>query len=206
MKTYKWIQLGSMVPLFAATFGCAMGADYADSSEFEAMDQAENPDEVGEVGSAEQAIFSLGTKYGTKELSATYDPAISKLEPNVDVSQYKPDFTIGRIQAAGCSGSAGYPGVSVTVKNQGNLRSRARVDVFFGLRRAPEIGEESAFHQMTPYLDPGQSYSMTVYLDAPYNLTTWIDALVDTTEQVTELDETNNHGEASLTLPDCSLI
>jgi hypothetical protein len=74
--------------------------------------------------------------------------------------------------------------------------------VFVGLWTAPTIGRLSSTYNFTSVLAPGAS--QVVHLDvAPPANPSWVDALVDTTRAVNELDETNNHGDAYVTFDDC---
>jgi hypothetical protein len=115
----------------------------------------------------------------------------------------KPDFDVISIVANGCTGTGGQPTVGVTIKNTGVRRLSARVDVFHGLVAAPAMGTFSTINRASGQLSPEQTITMSFAIPAPPGLH-WIDVLLDTSNLLGELNETNNTGMAQVTLPDCS--
>ncbi len=115
----------------------------------------------------------------------------------------KPDFDVVSVSVAGCTGTAGQPVVSVRLRNAGSRTSSAWVDVFHGRAAAPAIGELSTIFRSSGSVAPLATIDMSFPLPLPPGPRR-IDVLLDTTRSVAELDESNNHGMATLTLPDCS--
>lgn len=115
----------------------------------------------------------------------------------------RPDFDVLSIVANGCTGSGGQPTVGITIKNAGVRRLSARVDVFHGLASPPSMGTTSTLNRASGQVDPDGTVTLSFAIPAPPG-GRWIDVLVDTSNILAELDETNNTGMAFVTLPDCS--
>lgn len=115
----------------------------------------------------------------------------------------KPDFDVESITVAGCTGTGGDPTVRVRIKNLGARTAGGWVDVFHGRTSAPPIGTTSSIYRSSGNIAPQGTLDMSFAIPAPPGPRR-IDVLLDTTRTVAELDETNNHGAATLTLPDCS--
>jgi Trypsin len=168
--------------------------------------------EAGDAGSP--MLLGSATGYVFGELShwepyglATFGPG-GEGRPAIktwlqDKAPQKPDFDVISIVANGCTGTAGQPTVGVTIKNKGVRRLSARVDVFHGLASAPALGTVSTLNRASGQIDPEGTITMTFAIPAPPGAR-WIDVLLDTSNLLPELDETNNTGAANVTLPDCS--
>ncbi len=115
----------------------------------------------------------------------------------------RPNFEIVSITEGGCTGSGGDPVVAVTIKNTGAVTAQAWVDVFTGLSAPPTIGTYSTLYRMSDPLAPEQRQTMSFAITDGFT-SGWVDILVDTTQTVTELDETDNGAYDYLSLPDCS--
>lgn len=113
------------------------------------------------------------------------------------------DFVVESIAASGCTGPGGDPTVAITIRNRGAVTERAWVDVFTGLPAPPAIGVWGDDYRMSDFLAPEGTQTLTFAITSGFT-SGWVDALVDTTQTVDELDETNNHGDAYVTLADCS--
>lgn len=130
-------------------------------------------------------------------------PELNCAEPEGECLELVPDFVISKLEAGGCTGSGGAPTLWVTVRNIGPVAGQTRVDPFVGHSGAPTIGTTSPHARMSNVLAYGESQRMTFKFDleaGPY----WADALADTLEHVSEVNELNNHGDRYVTLPDCS--
>lgn len=115
----------------------------------------------------------------------------------------KPDFDVISITANGCTGTGGQPTVNVRLKNKGARTASAWVDVFYDRASAPPIGTLSTLYRSSGAVAPEQTIDMSFAIPVAAG-GHWIDVLLDTTQTVDELNETNNSGSAYLTLPDCS--
>lgn len=116
----------------------------------------------------------------------------------------KPDFDVLSIWASGCTGTGGDPTVTVRLKNAGVRTEATWVDVFRGRTSAPAIGTFSTIFRMSPSVAPQQTVDMSFALPGAAPGSHRIDVLLDTTSSDAELNEANNHGTATVTLPDCS--
>lgn len=116
----------------------------------------------------------------------------------------RPDFDVISIAASGCTGTGGNPMVAVTVKNKGVRRLSARIDVFHGLASAPPMGTTSTLNRASGQVDPDGTVTQWFEIPVPAGGNRWIDVLLDTSNLLLELDETNNRGEAFVALPDCT--
>jgi hypothetical protein len=117
----------------------------------------------------------------------------------------RPDFRITALQRYGCTGSGGEPVVGITVKNEGTISARTRVDVFLGRVAAPALGESSALNRLSNVLAPGATQTMSFAVSRDHQLrTARVDALADTLRAVTESNENNNRNNASVAFDDCS--
>ncbi len=112
----------------------------------------------------------------------------------------KPDFRVTRIEAAGCSGSD--PFVAITVTNEGPVAEQTWVDVFLDLPAAPTPGTLSPIYRRTDLLHERQEVTF-VFTVQPAGAFGWVDAIVDSTLWVDELDEGDNVGSAFIAWPDC---
>ncbi|HVH97997.1 MAG TPA: trypsin-like serine protease [Enhygromyxa sp.] len=115
----------------------------------------------------------------------------------------KSNFEIVQITEGGCSGVGGNPMISVTIKNSGAVTARAWVDVFTGLGSPPSIGDFSTIYRQSNYIAPEGTQTLAFEITSGFD-TGWVDVLVDTTQTVAELDETDNASYDYLNLPDCS--
>lgn len=124
----------------------------------------------------------------------------------IPIPVLKPDLTVAGIRAGGCTGSGGQPIVVVTVRNDGLLPAEAWLDVFLDRPSAPSLGDLSSIFRMSPRLNAGDSQIMRFSVDRRYQARTiWIDAIIDTVDNVDEYDdETNNILSRRVALPDCS--
>lgn len=115
------------------------------------------------------------------------------------------DFVVSGPIGVSCTGTGGSPQVTVSVKNQGLTAGAAWVDVFVGLPSPPTIGTTSTHYVQTPVLSPGRTQLMLVTIpDSWEGQSQWIDVLLDTPQWVAEGNETNNHADLYLAIPDCS--
>lgn len=119
--------------------------------------------------------------------------------------QQLPDLSISAISGAGCTGPAGRPVISVTVRNNGTTRVPAFwLDVFPEVPSAPSVGQFSPIYRQITDLAPLESRVVFFSLGHEHeNRTIGVGAVVDTTRTVAETNEANNTGWASLALPDC---
>ncbi len=122
---------------------------------------------------------------------------IGKLPPQ------RADFDVVSVTEGGCTGSGGDPMVAVTIQNAGVVSDSAWVDVFTGLQNAPSIGDYSDIYRSSGILAPAETKTLYFAIDNGFE-SGWVDVVLDTTESVTELDETNNISFGNLTMPDCS--
>lgn len=114
----------------------------------------------------------------------------------------KPDLTIRSI-STGCTGHGGEPTVSVLVANDGIVDASAYVDVFYGLPIPPAMGEwGDDFAYIS--VNAGSTTLRTFVMDASAGERFYVDVLVDTDDEVDESDESNNHDDRLVTVPDCS--
>jgi hypothetical protein len=117
----------------------------------------------------------------------------------------RPDFQITAVQRYGCTGSGGEPVVGITVRNNGTISARTRVDVFLGRASAPAIGTTSLINRTSDFIAPGGTTTMSFAVSRDYQRRTIrVDALADTLRAVTETNEDNNRGNASVTFDDCT--
>lgn len=116
----------------------------------------------------------------------------------------KPDFRVASVEVGGCTSSGGSPVVMLRVTNQGTAAGSCWVDVFHGLAAPPAIGTLSDIFTASEFIPPGGTDIVFLDLSGVPPGGRWIDVLLDTTREVDETNESNNHGEAFLDLPDCS--
>lgn len=149
-------------------------------------------------------VLSFWEPYGI----ATYGPG-GNGRPSIRdwlvarIPTQKPDMEVVSVQAAGCTGTGGNPMVSVTIRNRGAVKGRGWVDVFTGLASPPSIGTWGQYWRMSNLLAPEQTQTMSFEITDGFTRG-WVDALVDTTTTLDESDETNNHEDGYVNLPDCS--
>ncbi|MFZ4737834.1 MAG: trypsin-like serine protease [Bradymonadia bacterium] len=116
----------------------------------------------------------------------------------------RPDFRITAIQRYGCTGSGGEPMVGITVKNEGTISARTRVDVFLARVAAPVVGDSSALNRLSDVLAPGGTQTLSFAVSRDYQArTVRVDAIADTLRGVTESNEDNNRNNASAAFEDC---
>ncbi len=113
------------------------------------------------------------------------------------------DFDVISVTEGGCTSSGGDPMVAVTIQNNGVVSANAWVDVFTGQQNAPSIGDFSAIYRDSGVLAPAETKVLYFPIDNGFE-SGWVDVVLDTTQSVTELDETNNISFGNLTMPDCS--
>jgi subtilase family serine protease len=116
-----------------------------------------------------------------------------------------PDLVVERIEA-GCTGTGGDPTIVLFVRNNGTSASgRFYVDVFRDEPAPPPIGSfGDQFWSFPAGLAAGARTTATFVFPGEVGWSGWVDALVDTDTLVTESNESNNHTDQLLTLPDCS--
>ncbi len=124
--------------------------------------------------------------------------------PDAGCQSVLPDLEIVAVADGGCTHSGGDPMVKITVRNNGPVAASGWVDVFVGRPSAPPIGTFSSIFRRSDTLEYGQTQDMWFAI-SPTSASAWVDALADTTTSVTELNESNNHQDAFITFPDCSL-
>lgn len=147
--------------------------------------------------------FVVGTRQANGTLPISW--TTSSTAPSCPEAAAAPDLDVTDLRAGGCTGSGGDPVVRVEVTNHGGYDARGWVDVFAGLPNPPTIGTYSDNYRMTPMLGAGESTTMSFAVDRSHQGTSaWIDVLLDTTQSLAESDETNNHEDEFLALPDCS--
>ncbi len=186
----------------ASLAACDPDDDYADAAEDldpEARavdDEALQADLASERAELEMYMLETPDQAAPADTIIPTDPLLPR---------FYPDLTIDSITVAGCTGTGGEPTVRVEVANRGTFSGRGWVDVFAGEPAPPAIGTYSSNYRMSPNINPGDSVFMSFAIDRSFqNTNTWIDVLVDTTQTVTETNESNNHRAARLALPDCS--
>ncbi|MBL4686315.1 MAG: trypsin-like serine protease [Nannocystaceae bacterium] len=113
------------------------------------------------------------------------------------------DFDVVSVTEGGCTGSGGDPVVAVTIQNNGVVSAHAWVDVFTGLQYAPSVGDLAQIYRDSGVLAPAEKKTLWFTIDNGFE-SGWVDVILDTTESVTELDESNNISFGNLTMPDCS--
>lgn len=101
------------------------------------------------------------------------------------------DFEIVSIENGGCTGSGGWPKISLTIKNNGAVTKRGLVSVFTGQASVPRIGENSPVYRWSRLLAPEDTQLMSFAITNGF-ARGWVDVLLDTIELVDELDERNN--------------
>ena len=153
------------------------------------------------TGGPVMGVLSHWTPYGI----ATFGPG-GEGRPSVRTwllghAPQKPDFFVSSITAAGCSGTSAV--VRVKVENRGVRTAAAWLDVFHDLSSAPAVGTLSTIYRSTGPIAPEQSLDMlfTLPVSGGYH---WIDAIVDTTRSVDELDEAQNVASRRVSFPDCT--
>ena len=94
--------------------------------------------------------------------------------------------------------------MGITVKNEGTISARTRVDVFVGRVAAPAMGESSVLNRLSNVLAPGGTQTLSFAVSRDYQARTMrVDAIVDTLRGVTESNEDNNRNNASIAFEDC---
>jgi hypothetical protein len=149
-------------------------------------------------------VLSHWNPYGI----ATYGPGTGGRSPvrawlTGKLPTQKPDFDVIGVTEGGCTGPGGNPKIAVTIKNKGAVTSRGWVDVFTGLAVPPSIGQYGSMWRMSDYIAPEGTQTLWFEVTSGFD-TGWVDVLLDTTQSVSELDESNNGGYSYLNLPDCS--
>jgi hypothetical protein len=94
--------------------------------------------------------------------------------------------------------------VGITVKNEGTISARTRVDVFLARVAAPVVGDSSVLNRLSNVLAPGGTETLSFAVSRDYQArTVRVDAIADTLRGVTESNEDNNRNNASVAFEDC---
>ncbi|MEN0061356.1 MAG: CARDB domain-containing protein [Myxococcota bacterium] len=148
-------------------------------------------------------MLTLSILFGTGGAAAQSFPTPSPclLNPALCNFNVQADFTIQSF-SVGCTGLGGDPIVYVTVANDGIIDAETYVDFWWGSPTIPSLGDIGEQYRLVR-VPAGGTATARFFLPGLDGQSAYADAIVDTEDEVSESNESNNTDWQWLTLPNC---